>query len=59
MTPVSESLQSMNAALGSHLVLQQAVHHAMTRRLHLRLEGFGGDEDAVEQWFGQSVSQSC
>ena len=33
-------LQSVNTALGCHLVFEQAVHHAVARGLHLRLELF-------------------
>jgi hypothetical protein len=40
-------LQGVDAALGGHLVFEQAVHHAVARCLHLGFEFFRCDVDAV------------
>lgn len=39
-------LQGVDAALGGHLVAQEAVHEAVTRGLHLGPEGLGCDDEA-------------
>lgn len=39
----------MDAPLGRHFVLEQAVDHAVARGLHFRLESIGGDEYTGEK----------
>ena len=35
----------MDAAILGHFILEQLIYHAMAGRLHLGLEGLGGDDE--------------
>ncbi len=37
------------------LLFQQRIHHPMSRRLHLRPESLGGDDEAEVGFFGDAV----
>lgn len=42
---LSLQLQRVNAALLTHLLLQQGIDHTVSRGLHLLLKGIGGYRD--------------
>lgn len=48
-------LEGMDSAFLRHLVLQQGVDEAVARRLHLGLEGFGGDDEAEMRFPGRDA----
>jgi hypothetical protein len=49
---LSPQLQRMNTPIPLHLLLDQLVHHPMSRRLHLALECFRRDHDAEMGFLG-------
>lgn len=48
-------LKRMYASGPLHLFLQQGIHHPVSRRLHLRFERLGGNEQAEVGLFGDAT----
>ena len=48
-------LKRMDPSRPLHLFLQQGIHHPVSRRLHLRFERLGRDEQAEMSLFGDAT----